>query len=54
MRPGILADSFSYPPLSLSVNKEPKLSQAAACDGLTYQITPEGDMTAPLPGVLPI
>ena len=30
------------------------VSQAAACDGLTYQITPEGDMTAPLPGVLPI
>ena len=30
------------------------VSQAAACDGLTYQITPENDMTAPLPGVLPI
>ena len=30
------------------------VSQAAACDGLTCQITPEGDMTAPLPGVLPI
>ena len=30
------------------------VSQAAACDGLTYQITPESDMTAPLLGVLPI
>ena len=30
------------------------VSQAAACDGVTYQITPESDMTAPLPGVLPI
>ena len=30
------------------------VSQAAACDGLTYQITPESDMTVPLPGVLPI
>ena len=32
----------------------PSLSQATSCDGNLYQITPDGDHTAPLPGVLPI
>ena len=30
------------------------VSQAAACDGLLYQITPEDDLNVPRPGVLPI
>ena len=30
------------------------VSQAAACDGLLYQITPEDGLDAPRPGVLPI
>ena len=35
------------------VELEP-LSQAAACDGLLYQVTPEDDFNIPGPGVLPI
>ena len=30
------------------------LSQAAACDGVYYQITSENDINNPAPGVLPI
>ena len=30
------------------------VSQAAACDGVAYQITPENDLNNPGPGVLPI
>ena len=30
------------------------LSQAAACDGILYQVGPEDDNTNPGPGVLPI
>ena len=30
------------------------VSQAAACDGLLYQVTPEDDLNIPGPGVLPI
>ena len=31
-----------------------KLSQATACDGLVYQVTPEDDLNNPGPGILPI
>ena len=31
-----------------------KVSQAAACDGILYQVGPEDDNTNPGPGVLPI
>ena len=30
------------------------VSQATACDGLLYQVTPEDDINIPGPGVLPI
>ena len=30
------------------------VSQATACDGLLYQVTPEDDLNIPGPGVLPI
>ena len=30
------------------------VSQATACDGLLYQVTPEDDINLPGPGVLPI
>ena len=30
------------------------MSQAAACDGILYQMMPEGNETLPAPGVLPI
>ena len=31
-----------------------QVSQAAACDGVLYQMMPEGNETLPAPGVLPI
>ena len=30
------------------------VSQAAACDGILYQMMPQGNETPPAPGVLPI
>ena len=33
---------------------ELELSQAAACDGLLYQVMPENFQTNPAPGVLPL
>ena len=33
---------------------ENRVSQAAACDGILYQVGPEDDDTNPGPGVLPI
>ena len=39
---------------TLTKAKPIHLSEAAACDGLLYQITPEDDSNAPGPGVLPI
>ena len=43
---GMNAGSFILVPLGVS--------QATACDGLLYQVTPEDDLNIPGPGVLPI